>query len=143
MNNKIYGLIGLARRAGKINFGTESSLEIVKNGKAKLVIIAEDAAERTKKNFKIECEKMDVPFRVYGNIEEFTYEKENIPVSFNKIGDQISNVNVQIVTPEAEPVFYEMEIGDGPSKKDSKVIYDLIKSPKFLDIVKGEMKKYF
>lgn len=40
-------------------------------------------------------------------------------------------------------VFYEMEIGDGPSKKDSKVIYDLIKSPKFLDIVKGEMKKYF
>ena len=72
MNNKIYGLIGLARRAGKINFGTESSLELVKNRKAKLVIVAEDAAERTKKNFKIECENSNIPFRIFGTIDELS-----------------------------------------------------------------------
>ena len=72
MLNKIYGMIGLARRAGKINFGTESSIEIIKNRKAKLVIVAEDAADRTKKNIKIECEKSNVAFRIYGTIEELS-----------------------------------------------------------------------
>ena len=51
-----------------------------------------------------------------------TYEKENIPVSFNKIGDQISNVNVQIVTPEAEPVFYEMEIYEITDKQREQAV---------------------
>jgi len=46
--NNIYGLIGLARRAGKISFGTESSEDTIKKGKAKLVVIAEDSSDRTK-----------------------------------------------------------------------------------------------
>ena len=70
--NKIYGLIGLARRAGKVNFGTESSQDCIKRKKAKLVIIAEDAAERTKKNFKIECEKERIQMRVFGKIESLS-----------------------------------------------------------------------
>ena len=70
--NKIYGLIGLARRAGKINFGTESSIDLIKNRKAKLVIVAEDAAERTKKNIRIECEKEKIEFRIFGTIEELS-----------------------------------------------------------------------
>ena len=70
--NKIYGLIGLARRAGKINFGTESSIEIIKSRKAKLVIVAEDAADRTKRNIKIECEKQKIEYRIYGTIDELS-----------------------------------------------------------------------
>ena len=72
INNKIYGLIGLARRASKISFGTESSMDSIRKRKAKLVIIAEDAAERTKKNFKIECEKIKIYFRIYGTIEDLS-----------------------------------------------------------------------
>lgn len=72
INNKIYGLIGLARRASKISFGTESSMDSIRKRKAKLVIIAEDAAERTKKNFKIECEKIKISFRIYGTIEDLS-----------------------------------------------------------------------
>ena len=68
-NNKIYGLLGLARRAGKISFGTESSIETIEKKKAKLVIIAEDCSDRTKKNFEELCKKVNVEFRIVGTIE--------------------------------------------------------------------------
>lgn len=71
-NNKIYGLLGLARRAGKISFGTESVKETIEKKKAKLVIIAEDSSTRTKNNFKMLCEKLNVEFRIIGKIEELS-----------------------------------------------------------------------
>ncbi len=70
--NKIYGLLGLARRAGKINFGSESSIDTIEKKKAKLVIVAEDSSDRTKKNFKELCEKVNIPFRIVGTIEELS-----------------------------------------------------------------------
>jgi len=71
-NKKIYGLIGLARRAGKIAFGTESCIDSIKRRKSKLVIVAEDCAERTKKNFKLLCEDINIPFQILGTIEEIS-----------------------------------------------------------------------
>ena len=72
VNNKIYGLIGLARRAGKISFGTESSIETIEKKKAKLVIVANDSSDRTKKNFKELSEKLNIPFRIVGTIEDLS-----------------------------------------------------------------------
>ena len=71
-NNKIYGLIGLARRAGKISFGTESSAETIEKKKAKLVIVAKDCSDRTKKNFKDLCQRLNVEIRIEGTIEELS-----------------------------------------------------------------------
>ena len=71
-NKKIYGLLGLARRAGKLSFGTESSKEIIEKNKAKLVIVAEDCSERTKKNFKQLCENYNTEIKIIGNIEEIS-----------------------------------------------------------------------
>ena len=50
--NKALRLLGLATRAGKIAFGTESVIDTINKKKAKLVIVAEDAADRTKKNIQ-------------------------------------------------------------------------------------------
>lgn len=72
INNKIYGMIGLARRAGKVSFGTESAIETIEKKKAKLVIVAEDSSDRTKKNFKELSEKLNVPFRIAGTIEDLS-----------------------------------------------------------------------
>lgn len=72
VNNKIYGLLGLARRAGKISFGTESAKETIERNKAKLVIVAEDCSDRTKKNFELMCENNGIPIRIYGTIEEIS-----------------------------------------------------------------------
>lgn len=70
--NKIYGLLGLARRAGKLSFGTESSEDTIKRGKAKLVLIAEDSSDRTKKNFEQLCKIQNVPIRITGTIEHLS-----------------------------------------------------------------------
>ena len=72
MNNKIYGLLGLARKAGKISFGTQSCIEAIEKGKAKLVIIAEDCSDRTKKNFEDISNTANVPIRVIGTIENIS-----------------------------------------------------------------------
>lgn len=71
-NNKIYGLIGLARKAGKISFGRESSQETVQKGKAKLVIVAKDSSQRTKESFEKLCQKYNVPIEIIGEIEELS-----------------------------------------------------------------------
>ena len=71
-NKKIYGLLGLARRAGKLSFGTESSIETIEKKKAKLVIVATDSSDRTKKNFKELCEKYNIPIRIIGTIDDLS-----------------------------------------------------------------------
>lgn len=57
---KIGGLIGLATKAGKIAAGTEACLEAIEKKSAKLVVIATDASERTKKTFKEKCEQCKI-----------------------------------------------------------------------------------
>ncbi|MBC5996182.1 50S ribosomal protein L7ae [Romboutsia ilealis] len=49
---KIYSYLGLATRAGKIVSGDDSTLLELKRGNVKLVIVAEDASNNTKKLFK-------------------------------------------------------------------------------------------
>ena len=71
-NKDIYGLLGLARRAGKVSFGTESSIDTIERRKAKLVILAKDCSDRTKNNFKRICEANNVQIREAGTIEELS-----------------------------------------------------------------------
>lgn len=67
--NKVFRLLGLATKAGKIAFGTESVIDTIIKGRAKLVLIAEDSADRTKRNIIRIAEENQVPVRIYGNIE--------------------------------------------------------------------------
>ncbi len=70
MVNKVYGLLGIASKAGKVISGTDIILEKMTRKKVKLVIIAEDASEKTIKNMKYYCNKENVEVIVYGNISE-------------------------------------------------------------------------
>ena len=83
INSKIYGLLGLSTRAGKLIFGTDAVKEAILKRKIKLVIIAEDCSEKSKQSFIQFCEKMDVEYLIFGNIlgisnlvsdSGFTYE---------------------------------------------------------------------
>ena len=51
MNDKVISLLGLAERAGKIASGEFAAEKAVKIGKARLIIVAEDASDNTKKKF--------------------------------------------------------------------------------------------
>ncbi len=70
MVNKVYGLLGISAKAGKLISGTDLVLEQMQKKKVTLVIIAEDASEKTIKNMKYYCEKMNVELIVYGNIKD-------------------------------------------------------------------------
>lgn len=70
MINKVYGLLGISSKAGKVISGTDIILEKMERKKVKLVIIAEDASEKTIKNMKYYCNKENLELIIYGNILE-------------------------------------------------------------------------
>ncbi len=58
--DRIYSLIGLARKAGQVAIGHAAVEAAVKKGRAKLVIIANDAAQNTKDRFKITGKRANI-----------------------------------------------------------------------------------
>ena len=87
MTNKerISGLLGLATRAGKTVFGAEACISSIEKKKVKLLLIAEDASDRTKKNFKEKCEKENIP-----SVEVLTIE--DLSKSIGKINKAIVGI---------------------------------------------------
>lgn len=49
MENKILGLMGLMRRAGALEPGEQNSCSAVKGGKAKLLLLADDASDNARR----------------------------------------------------------------------------------------------
>lgn len=70
MKNKILSLLGIILRSGNLVSGDDTTLCDLKKGKIKLIIIANDASENTKKAFKDKSEYRNVPY-----IIEFTKEE--------------------------------------------------------------------
>ena len=66
---RFYSFLGLCRKAGKMGSGSELSEKMIKSGKAKLIIIAEDASSATKKRFKNKCEFYDIDHIIVGQKE--------------------------------------------------------------------------
>lgn len=60
-NRKISGMLGLARRAGKITFGYDAVFKDITAGKAKTVFLSSDAAERTAEKIKKACADFEIP----------------------------------------------------------------------------------
>ena len=70
MTNSIYGIIGLAAKAGAIISGSLACESVILKGRAKLVIIAGDSADNTKKKFLKIAANSDAGVRVFGTSEE-------------------------------------------------------------------------
>jgi len=61
--NKVLSYIGLATKSGNVASGEFLTEKAVKEGKAKLVIVAEDASANTKKMFQNMCDFYHVPIQ--------------------------------------------------------------------------------
>ena len=68
--NKILSLLGIAMKGRNLLSGEFQTLEAVKQGSAMLVIIAEDASDRTRKLFTDKCSFYKVPVICFGTREE-------------------------------------------------------------------------
>lgn len=64
---KALSLLGLATKAGRIKSGEFLTEKEVKEGRAYLVIVADDASENTKKKFQNMCDFYEVPIYFYGD----------------------------------------------------------------------------
>lgn len=62
----LWGMIGLARKAGKIAAGAFPAEKAIKKHHAFFVMIAEDASLNTRKQFQDMCSFRNIPCRVYG-----------------------------------------------------------------------------
>ena len=60
MNDKLLGLLGIARRSGNLKIGFEACDEAIKNGKAKLVLVASDTAARTEKELRFSAKEKSI-----------------------------------------------------------------------------------
>ena len=85
INNKVYGLLGLTSKAGKLAFGTDSCLEIIAKHKVKLIIVAEDSSERTINNFREKCKQNNIDFYVFG-------KKEDLSKSIGKVNKTVIGI---------------------------------------------------
>ncbi|WP_369298509.1 L7Ae/L30e/S12e/Gadd45 family ribosomal protein [uncultured Neglectibacter sp.] len=71
MKDKALSLLGLARRAGKIEAGFDAAVSAARGKKAKLLVAAEDVSEKTVKNLKYEGDRAGIPtVRVKAGMEE-------------------------------------------------------------------------
>lgn len=81
--NKVCGMLGLSRKAGKLIYGYNSTIDLLKSSrKDVLVIYASDASQKTKKNVIFECNKYNFDYIEYGNKVDFgkILNKEEVSV---------------------------------------------------------------
>ena len=94
INNKLLGLLGICAKAGKITSGADACLEDMKTNKLKLLILSEDASDKTKKNYIYYANKYNVPVIIIGNNEDLSKAvgKKNRAI----IGIKDSNLSIEI-----------------------------------------------
>ena len=64
--NKIYSMIGIANKGGKVAIGYDVTCLNIEKNKSVLVLIAADASEKTKKNILYVCNKYNCKYIEYG-----------------------------------------------------------------------------
>lgn len=68
-SNKILSLLSLAQKAGKLKSGEFQTTEAVKGKKAFLVLVAADASDNTKKEFRNMCNYYETPYYEFSTKE--------------------------------------------------------------------------
>jgi len=67
MNDKVYSYLGICQKAGKLASGEGFCEKAISSGEGKLIIIAQDASENTKKKFLNKAEYYNVPVYIRGD----------------------------------------------------------------------------
>ena len=62
---KALGMIGLAKRAGKLCGGEMLCMEAIKKRKSKLIIIASDTSDNSKKSITDSCRFYNIPYVIF------------------------------------------------------------------------------
>ena len=72
MKDKLESYLGFARRSRNIIFGAGTCETMMNKGRVHYLIIAEDAAENTRKKLALQAERAGVPYSIYGLSDELS-----------------------------------------------------------------------
>ncbi len=97
MNNKIYSMLGLCMKAGKLACGFDVCVENIKKKNAFLIIIAEDASPNTKEKIIYIANEYGVEVLEYGNKFDLSTaigkrEKVVVAILDNGFGSKITQL---------------------------------------------------
>jgi ribosomal protein L7Ae-like RNA K-turn-binding protein len=73
MDRQVGSLLSLSRKAGKLIAGDFVCETALRNGKACLILIAEDASDNTKKKFVNKAFYYKIPAYIYGSTDELNH----------------------------------------------------------------------
>lgn len=68
-SDRALNMIGMAKKAGAVKSGGFMTEGSIKEGSAYLTVVADDASDNTKKQFRNMCEFYKVPLRFYSDKE--------------------------------------------------------------------------
>ena len=70
MVNKVYGLLGICSKAGKLAVGTEAVIEGINKKQIEFVIIAKDTSPKSIQKIENICKGKNVELQIFGTIFE-------------------------------------------------------------------------
>lgn len=85
-SSKIIGMLGFARRAGKVTFGFDACVKNMRDNKAKAVFFSNDASDRTFTKISEECKRLNVSSAV------FPFDKEILGRAIGRDGVAVTAV---------------------------------------------------
>ena len=101
MMKRLYGMLGLAMRAGKLIIGTELICRAMPKGSVKLVVISSEASPGTKKKLKVKSEfynisaiEVDIDTERLGKLLGKTYSPAAVAVADGGFAAEIKKASV-------------------------------------------------
>lgn len=70
MVNKVFGLLGICSKAGKLAVGTEAVIEGINKKQIEFVIIAKDTSPKSIQKIENICKGKNVELQIFGTIFE-------------------------------------------------------------------------
>ena len=100
---KLYGMLGMAKRAGKVTTGAFICEKMIKSNRAKLVFLASDASDNTKKSIKNSCEFYNVKLIEFSDMETLGHytgggDRAVISVNDDNFAKAISDIYILFET---------------------------------------------
>lgn len=98
MINKIYSMLGLCMKAGKLTAGADVCIENIKKKKAFLIIVAEDASDNTKEKFINIANQYNKEIIIWGKKEDLSKSIGKVDkVVFTILDEGFSNKIIQML----------------------------------------------
>ena len=107
--DKVFGLLSIAAKAGKVVSGSDTAMEEIKKKRARLVILSEDASANTRKLFQDKSSYREIPLTIYGHSEELGRAIGRTPRVVVCVLDEGLSKSILKVTRESKKQYGENE----------------------------------